>query len=102
MLQTTHENGFTILKEDYEEIAMYVNRIASICHGAARAAGWWNKPADNGTRFMLMVSEIALLAATTPYSSVGAKLTVPPTMPSDTLASKRLPTAPPTHNRPSS
>src|ERR1700744_1863484 len=59
MLQTTHENGFTILKEDYEEIAMYVNRIASICHGAARAAGWWNKPADNGTRFMLMVSEIA-------------------------------------------
>lgn len=59
MLQTTKENGFVILSEDYQSIATYINQIVPICYGSALAAGWYDKIADNGTRFMLMVSEIS-------------------------------------------
>lgn len=59
MLETTNNNGFIITTEDYQSMADAVNLLVYFCHGSSKAAGWHNKPVENGTRFMLMVSEIA-------------------------------------------
>lgn len=59
MLKTTHANDYTITTDDYNALSSYVNNVAAICYGSANAAGWWNNPVENGTKFMLMVSEIA-------------------------------------------
>jgi NTP pyrophosphatase (non-canonical NTP hydrolase) len=49
---------FYVSKSDYESFQS-LNDFSFICHGISVASGWWDKPVENGTRFMLMVSEIA-------------------------------------------
>lgn len=58
-LVSTENNGFQIGSLDYLNAIDDINELCRICHGSAFAAGWWDKPKENGTRFMLIVSEIA-------------------------------------------
>lgn len=59
MLSTTHSNGYTITADDYNSLTTFINTVTGVCYGSASAAGWWNKPVENGTRLMLMISELA-------------------------------------------
>jgi len=58
-LTTTFSNDFLVTETQYHDMQPLINDLANLCYGSALAGGWYNKHVDNGTRFMLMVSEIA-------------------------------------------
>ena len=55
----TENNGFVITSEEYEAMAEDIDFLSYMCHGSAKAAGWWDNPREVGTMLMLAVSEIA-------------------------------------------
>jgi NTP pyrophosphatase (non-canonical NTP hydrolase) len=58
-LDATNENGFRISANDYAFLEEDINRAVNICHGSAKAGGWWVKDRNIGEALMLIVSEIA-------------------------------------------
>jgi NTP pyrophosphatase (non-canonical NTP hydrolase) len=58
-LKTTINNVYTITEEGYAFLEDDVTFLVKMCHGSAKAAGWWNKERNVPEMLMLIVSEIA-------------------------------------------
>lgn len=44
---------------EVETITAGLSLLQQVCHGRSKAAGWHNKPREDGTQLMLIVSEVA-------------------------------------------
>lgn len=59
MIRDTNNNGFEISTHEYLYTAVEINRMVSLCHGAAKAAHWWDKERNVGELLCLIHSEIS-------------------------------------------
>ena len=58
-LRDTDNNGFIIDTHTYLRSATEINRLVNICHGAAKAAHWWDKERNVGELLCLIHSEVS-------------------------------------------
>jgi len=56
---STEKNGFRIDTHQYLFHAIEINNLVKLCHGAAKAGNWWDRPRNVGEMLCLIHSEIS-------------------------------------------
>ena len=58
-IRDTNNNGYIIDTETYLKSAIEIKKLVNLCHGAAKAAHWWDTDRNVGEMLCLIHSEIS-------------------------------------------